>query len=228
MGNQDTIYVTTPIYYVNGLPHIGHAYTTIAADGYARWHRLMGRSVFFLTGTDEHGQKVLQTAEGRGLTAQEHVDDLVVHWKHMWERLDIHYDRFIRTTEDDHTSRVSAVLQKIWDDGLVEKRDYEGWYHVGDEIFVTDKDVEAGKFDPSELQRLTESNYWFKMSAYQQRLLDHIDANPDYIQPESRRNEVLGFLRQPLYCAHDLRLYAFLLFRDCTRCSTSLTWGISR
>jgi len=198
VGSTDTIYVTTPIYYVNGLPHIGHAYTTIAADAYARWHRLMGRSVFFLTGTDEHGQKVLQTAESRGLTAQQHVDDLVVHWKTMWERLHIQYDRFIRTTEDQHRDGVTAVLQQIWDKGLVEKRDYEGWYHVGDEIFVTDKDVEAGKYDRSELQRLTETNYWFKMSAYQQQLLDHIQANPDFIQPESRRNEVLGFLRQPL------------------------------
>lgn len=198
MSEHETIYVTTPIYYVNGLPHIGHAYTTILADAYARWHRLNGRRVFFLTGTDEHGQKVMQTAEGRGLTAQAHVDDLVVHWRAMWERLDIQFDRFIRTTEPDHKDRVRAVLQHIWDAGLVEKRDYEGWYHVGDEIFVTDKDVESGRYDASELQRLTETNYWFKMSAYQQQLLDHIAANPDFIQPESRRNEVSGFLRQPL------------------------------
>lgn len=195
---QSSVFVTTPIYYVNGLPHIGHAYTTILADAYARWHRICGSNVFFLTGTDEHGQKVMQTAEKRGLSAQAHVDDLVVHWKEMWERLDIAYDRFIRTTEQDHKSRVAAVLSDFWDRGLIEKRDYEGWYHVGDEIFVTDKDVEAGKYDPSELQRLTESNYWFKMSNYQQQLLDHIAEKPDFIVPESRKNEVLGFLRQPL------------------------------
>ncbi|MFK7928713.1 MAG: methionine--tRNA ligase [Myxococcota bacterium] len=198
MSDHDPIYVTTPIYYVNGLPHIGHAYTTIIADAYARWHRLAGRKVFFLTGTDEHGQKVLQTAESRGMSGQEHVDDLVVHWKQMWDRLDIAYDRFIRTTDADHAEVVSATLQKIWDDGLVERKDYEGWYHVGDEIFVTDKDVEAGKYDPSELQRITESNYWFKMSAYQDQLLQHLEDNPEFIQPKSRMNEVKGFLRQPL------------------------------
>lgn len=198
MSDHEPVYVTTPIYYVNGLPHIGHAYTTIAADVFARWHRLAGRQVFFLTGTDEHGQKVLQTAESRGMTAQDHVDDLVVHWKRMWERLDIAYDRFIRTTDADHIEVVQATLRQIWDAGLVEQRDYEGWYHVGDEIFVTDKDVEAGKYDPSELQRITESNYWFKMSAYQERLLAHLDANPDFIRPVARMNEVKGFLRQTL------------------------------
>jgi methionyl-tRNA synthetase len=191
-------YLTTPIYYVNGLPHIGHGYTTIAADVYARWRRSQGDRVFFLTGTDEHGQKVLQTAEKRGMTAQAHVDDLVVHWRAMWERLNITHDRFLRTTEADHQRVVQAVLQRLFDRGLIERKDYEGWYHVNDEIFVTEKDVEAGRYDPKELQRITESNYWFKMSAYQQALVAHIEANPAYIQPASRRNEVLGFLRQPL------------------------------
>lgn len=196
--STNATYITTPIYYVNGLPHIGHGYTTIAADVYARWRRSQGDRVYFLTGTDEHGQKVLQTAEKRGMTAQAHVDDLVLHWKAMWERLDIQHDRFIRTTDPAHERVVQAVLQRLYDQGMIEQKDYEGWYHVNDEIFVTDKDVEAGRYDTSELQRITESNYWFKMSAFQQPLLDHLRNHPDYIQPESRRNEVLGFLRQPL------------------------------
>ncbi|TVQ94989.1 MAG: methionine--tRNA ligase [Deltaproteobacteria bacterium] len=198
MSNERSTYLTTPIYYVNGLPHIGHGYTTIAADVFARWRRSQGDPVFFLTGTDEHGQKVLQTAQGRGMTAQEHVDDLVVHWRAMWDKLHIDFDRFIRTTESDHERVVQAVLQHLYDRGLIEQKDYEGWYHVNDEIFVTDKDVEAGRYQAEDLQRITESNYWFKMSAYQDALLDHLERHPDYIQPTSRRNEVLGFLRQPL------------------------------
>jgi methionyl-tRNA synthetase len=195
---SEPFYVTTPIYYVNGLPHIGHAYTTIAADVACRWQRTLGRPVFFLTGTDEHGQKVLQTAESRGMTPQAHVDDLVVHWRDMWEKLDIQYDRFIRTTDADHVRVVQAVLQKLWDEGLIVKRDYVGWYHVGDEIFVTEKDVEAGKYPLEQLQRITESNYWFLMSRFQDALVRHIEENPSFILPESRRNEVRGFLRQPL------------------------------
>jgi len=191
-------YVTTPIYYVNGLPHIGHAYTTIAADVACRWQRTLGAPVFVLTGTDEHGQKVLQTAESRGMSPQAHVDDLVVHWRAMWDSLDIQYDRFIRTTEPGHVEVVRAVLQKLQNEGLIVKRDYEGWYHVGDEIFVTEKDVEAGKYPVDQLQRITESNYWFLMSRFQDALIRHIDENPTFILPESRRNEVRGFLRQPL------------------------------
>ncbi len=198
MADHRPFYVTTPIYYVNGLPHIGHAYTTIVADVLARWHRLMGREVFFLTGTDEHGQKVLQTAEKRGMTAREHVDDLVVHWRAMWDRLDIAHDRFIRTTDPDHVQVVQAVLARLHDQGLIHKKDYEGWYHVEDEIFVTDKDVEAGRYDRSELTRITESNYWFRMSAFREPLLEHLDAHPGCIEPESRLNEVRGFLRQDL------------------------------
>lgn len=198
MSDDTPIYVTTPIYYVNGLPHIGHAYTTIVADAYARWNRARGRRVFFLTGTDEHGQKVLQKAESRGMTAQAHVDDMVTHWRAMWERLEIDFDRFIRTTEPDHEAVVQAVLQRLHDDGLIVKKDYEGWYHVDDEIFVTDKDVEAGLYDESELQRITESNYWFVMSRYQDQLLAHLESHPEFIQPESRMNEVKGFLRKPL------------------------------
>ncbi|MFT7520646.1 MAG: methionyl-tRNA synthetase, partial [Kiritimatiellia bacterium] len=197
MADRPT-YITTPIYYVNGLPHIGHAYTTIAADVYARWERVRGRQVFFLTGTDEHGQKVMQTAQKRSMSPKAHCDDMVAHWVAMWERLNIKHDRFIRTTDADHEAVVTAVMQTLFDKGLIYKRDYEGWYYVSDEIFVTDKDVEAGKYDRSKLQRISETNYWFVMSEYQQRLIDHIEANPGFIRPNSRRNEVLGFLRKPL------------------------------
>jgi methionyl-tRNA synthetase len=191
---ESTFYVTTPIYYVNGRPHIGHAYTTIAADMAARWHRLKGDNVFFLTGTDEHGQKVLEKAIERGMTAQEHVDDMVKHWKASFEKLEIQYDRFMRTTDDDHVANVKSVLTHLHDKGLFYKAEYTGWYHVGDEIFVTEKDIEEGKYERSELSEISESNWWFKMSAYQQQLLDTINSDPDFIQPEGRRNEVLGFL----------------------------------
>ena len=191
---QSTFYVTTPIYYVNGRPHIGHAYTTIAADTASRWHRLKGDRVFFLTGTDEHGQKVLEKATERGMSAQEHVDGMVVHWKASFEKLHIKYDRFIRTTDEDHVANVRSVLTKLHNEGLFYKAEYTGWYHVGDEIFVTDKDIEDGKYDKAELEKVSEWNWWFKMSAYQQQLLDKIQGDADFIQPVSRRNEVLGFL----------------------------------
>jgi methionyl-tRNA synthetase len=195
---MDPFYITTPIYYVNGLPHIGHAYTTIAADAITRWHRLKGREVFFLTGTDEHGQKVLEKARERGMTPIQHCDDMVVHWKAMFEKLGIQYSRFIRTTDADHVSAVQAVLQTLWDGGHIYRSTYEGWYHVADEIFVTEKDIEEGRYQRSDLQRISEANYFFRMSAWQEQLIQHIEKNPDYIQPVSRKNEVLGFLRKPL------------------------------
>ena len=198
MSTSKPVYITTPIYYVNGRPHIGHAYTTIAADVLSRYHRLKGRETFFLTGTDEHGQKVLQTAESRGLTPEAHCDDMVIHWRAMWEKLNIQFDRFIRTTDADHVSAVQAVLARLWAAGEIYQKEYTGLYSVTDEVFVTEKDVNDGKYDRSELQEISETNYWFKMSAYQQPLIDHIESNPGFIQPTSRRNEVLGFLRQPL------------------------------
>lgn len=193
-----TFYITTPIYYVNGLPHIGHAYTTIAADTLVRWHRLRGHNAFFLTGTDEHGQKVLEKARSRDMTPKAHCDDMVVHWKAMWDRLRVRPDRFIRTTDADHQRVVEASLQKLWDEGLIYRAEYEGWYYIPDEVFVTDKDVEDGKYDRSKLTRLKEANYFFKMSQYRDQLVAHIEANPSFVRPEMRRNEVLGFLRKDL------------------------------
>ena len=140
MSSPNPVYITTPIYYVNGRPHIGHAYTTIAADVLCRYQRMKGRPTFFLTGTDEHGQKVFETAQAREMTPKAHCDDLVVHWKAMWDKLDIEYDRFIRTTDPDHIEAVQAVLNKLWAEGQIYQKEYTGLYSVSDEVFVTEDD----------------------------------------------------------------------------------------
>ncbi|MCF7808263.1 MAG: methionine--tRNA ligase [Candidatus Marinimicrobia bacterium] len=205
-------YVTTPIYYVNDEPHIGHAYTTILADVVARFHRSLGDNTYFLTGTDEHGQKVQQAAEKRGVDPQQHVDEYVVRFQEKWDALNIQYDQFIRTTQDSHKAVVSYLLQKLWDKGLIYKDTYEGWYSVAEERFLTDKEYEEGEW--RDVKQLSETNYWFKMSAYQQDLIDYIHDNPDFIQPDFRKNEVLGFLRQEL---GDLCI---------SRPKSRLNWGI--
>ena len=223
-------YVTTPIYYVNDVPHVGHAYTTVAADALARWHRLAGREVRFLTGTDEHGQKVARAAEKLGRTPQEHVDALHVRFSDLWKRLDVRQDDFIRTTEARHVDVVRANLTKLWDAGEIHARDYSGWYSTSAERFwtteevtpagATPEDVTAGRVpgrcpdSGNAVEWLTERNYFFRMSAYQERLIAHIEANPRCIRPENRRNEVLGFLRKPL---EDLCI---------SRPRARLAWGI--
>jgi methionyl-tRNA synthetase len=190
-------YITTPIYYVNDVPHIGHAYTTIAADVLARYHRLRGDAVFFLTGTDEHGQKVEKAAQERGLTPKAHADSMTVNFQQLWEKLEITNDAFIRTTDKEHVAVVQELLQKLFDKGEIEQRTYEGWYCTPDERFWTEKEIVEGKCPDCgrPVERISESNYFFLMSKYQERLIAHIEQNPDYIRPESRRNEVLGFLR---------------------------------
>jgi len=190
-------YITTPIYYVNDVPHIGHAYTTIAADTLARYHRLLGDEVFFLTGTDEHGQKVEKAAQERGLTPKAHADSMTVNFQRLWEKLEISNDAFIRTTDKEHIAVVQELLQKLHDKGEIVRRTYEGWYCTPDERFWTEKEIVEGKCPDCgrPVERISESNYFFLMSRYQERLVAHIEANPDYIRPESRRNEVLGFLR---------------------------------
>ncbi len=195
-----TFYITTPIYYVNGAPHIGHAYTTTAADAIARYHRLAGRPAFFLTGTDEHGQKVLEAARARGMEPKAHCDDMVVRWKAMMAELDIRYDRFIRTTDPDHVAVVQGVLQRLHAKGELYKDTYTGWYSTAAERFWTEKDLVDGKCPDTgqPVVQITETNWFFKMSAYQDRLRAHIEAHPGFIQPASRRNEILGFLRKPL------------------------------
>jgi methionyl-tRNA synthetase len=197
---RDAFYITTPIYYVNGTPHIGHAYTTTAADAAAEYMRMKGLRVRFLTGTDEHGQKVLEAAEKRGMTPTAHCDDMVVRWRGMMEALGIRHDRFIRTTDDDHVAVVKTVLQQLYDRGEIYQDTYTGWYSTAAERFWTEKDLVDGKCPDSgqPVQEITETNYFFRMSKYSDTLLEHIEANPDYIRPLSRRNEVLGFLKKGL------------------------------
>ena len=189
-------YVSTPIYYVNDAPHIGHAYTTILADVLSRYHRSSGDEVFFLTGLDEHGQKVKQAAEKRGLTPQAHCDDLSPRFLNLWKTLGISNDDFIRTTQERHKNIVQLVLNQVHANGDIYADEYEGWYSVAEERFITDIEYESGQF--RDVKRIKEKNYFFKMSKYQQRLIDYINAHPDFIRPEHRKNEMLGFLRQPL------------------------------
>ncbi|VAX35619.1 Methionyl-tRNA synthetase [hydrothermal vent metagenome] len=189
-------YITTPIYYVNDKPHIGHAYTTILADVLARYHRAEGDDIFFLTGLDEHGQKVFQAAENRKMSPQEHCDDLAPRFLQLWEKLEIQNDDFIRTTQARHVSVVQKVLQDVYDNGDIYADEYEGWYSVSEERFITETEKESGEF--RDVKKLKERNWFFRMSKYQQKLIDYINEHPDFLKPEHRKNEVLGFLRKPL------------------------------
>ncbi len=193
---MDKFYVTTPIYYVNDAPHIGHAYTTILADVLARYHRTAGDEVFFLTGLDEHGQKVKQAAEKRGMSPQAHCDDLAPRFTNLWSKLDIRYDDFVRTTQERHKTIVQKVLQKVYEAGDIYIDEYEGLYSVSEERFITETENASGQF--RDVKTIKEKNYFFKMSKYQKQLIAYIEANPGLIQPEHRKNEMLGFLRQPL------------------------------
>jgi methionyl-tRNA synthetase len=194
---RNKFYITTPIYYVNDVPHIGHAYTTIAADILARYNRLKGREVLFLTGTDEHGQKVEKAAQEKGLTPKEHADSMVENFKNLWKCLNISYDAFIRTTDDEHKKVVQELLQKLYHKGEIVKRTYSGWYCTPDERFWTEKEVIDGKCPDCgrPIEHIEEENYFFLMSRYKERLIKHIEENLYYILPETRKNEVLGFLR---------------------------------
>jgi methionyl-tRNA synthetase len=196
MSNQNSFYITTPIYYVNDVPHIGHAYTTVAADVLARYWRLRGRDVFFLTGLDEHGQKVQQAAAKAGIDPQTHCDKLAPQFQTLWKRLNISNDAFIRTTDLQHKNVVQRYLQKLYENKLIYKADYTGWYCTFDERFWTEKDVENGLCPDCKrpVERISEHNYFFKMGQYQDRLIEYITQHPSFIRPESRRNEVLGFL----------------------------------
>ena len=190
-------YVTTPIYYVNDIPHIGHAYTTVAADILARRNRLLGRKVFFLTGTDEHGQKVEKAAAEKSRSPQEHANMMVQNFKELWKKLNISNDAFIRTTDTGHIRTVRGLMQMLWDKGEIEKRSYSGWYCTPDERFWTEKELVDGNCPDCgrPVEQIHEDNYFFLMSKYQERLITYIEENPFYILPETRRNEVRGFLR---------------------------------
>ncbi len=213
---KENFYLTTPIYYVNDKPHIGHAYTTILGDVLARYNRLLGKSTFFLTGTDEHGQKVEKAAIEHNMTPQEQCDTTVVNFKELWETLDITYDNFIRTTDPNHKKVVCEILQDLFDKQLIYKAEYTGRYCVPCERFFTDKDLVDGLCPECnrETNEIVESNYFFKMSQYQEWLIDYIETHPDFIQPAFRANETLGFLKQPL---NDLCI---------SRPKERLSWGI--
>jgi methionyl-tRNA synthetase len=196
---KQPFYITTPIYYVNDAPHIGHAYTTLLADVLARYHRLLGEPTFFLTGTDEHGQKVYEAARKAEITPREQADRTVVRFQRLWESLGISHDDFIRTTEVRHARVVRAILQDLWDRGEIYKGEYVGWYDVREERFHTEKDLVDGRSPAGNpVEKVVEENYFFRMSHYQEWLVDYIRSHPEFIQPDFRRNETLGALRQPL------------------------------
>src|SRR3954468_10403664 len=226
-------YVTTPIYYVNDVPHIGHAYTTVAGDVLTRWRRLWGDDVFFLTGTDEHGLKVQRAAEARGVTPGELVDVNAKAFRDTWDLLDIAYDDFIRTTEPRHYKAVQQFLQTIYDAGDIELGTYEGLYCVSCEAYYSEDELVDGPGDDSEatggggsaestrnccpihlrpVEHVTEENYFFKLSRYEDRLLAYYAQHPEAVQPETRLNEVLGFIRGGL--------------QDFSMSRTSISWGV--
>jgi methionyl-tRNA synthetase len=206
---EKTFYLTTPIYYVNDAPHIGHAYTTVAADVVTRWHRQRQESVWFLTGTDEHGEKVLRTAEANGVSPQDWADRLVeTAWKPVLETLDVRNDDFIRTTQERHETSVQAFLQDLYDKGEIYEGSYEGPYCVGCEEYKLPGELVDGTGDyagqkvcaihGTPVEMLSEQNYFFKMSAYADRLIALYEEHPEFVQPASARNEVASFVKQGL------------------------------
>jgi methionyl-tRNA synthetase len=195
-------YVTTPIYYVNGDPHVGSAYTTVACDVISRYKKTAGYDVYFLTGTDEHGQKVEEKAKEMGKTPQEWTDIMTPRFAELWKALNIENNDFIRTTEDRHKKAVAKIFKKVYDKGDIYKGSYEGKYCVSDETFVPDNQVIGENGCPhcgKELRLVKEESYFFRMSKYREALLAHIEANPNFILPESRRNEVVSFIKEELY-----------------------------
>jgi methionyl-tRNA synthetase len=192
-------YLTTPIYYINDVPHLGHAYTTVVSDVIARWRRLEGREVYFLTGTDEHGQKIARAAEAKGLAPKAWADQIVPRWTEVWETLDISNDDFIRTTEPRHEGPVQRFVQDLYDKGDIYKGTYEGLYCVACEAFYQPDELEDGKcpIHGTEPESIQEENYFFRLSKYRERLMELYETT-DFVQPESRSNEVLGKVRQGL------------------------------
>ena len=209
MSSAENYFITTPIFYVNDVPHIGHAYTEVAADVLARWNRQNGKNAWLLTGTDEHGQKILRTSTANGVTPKEWADKLVADaWLPLLDTITIQNDDFIRTTDKRHEVAVSKFLQKLKDDGFIYSGEYEGFYCVGCEEYKQPGDLLDGGDDfPGEkvcaihtrpIETLKESNYFFRMSDFQQKLLDLYESQPDFIQPESVRNEIISFVKRGL------------------------------
>lgn len=214
---MNTFYITTPIYYVNANPHLGHAYTTIVADALARFHRCMGEDTLFLTGTDEHGDKIVQAAEKRGMTPRQFVDEISGRFRALWPRLGIANDRFVRTTDEAHKRAVRKFLQNVYDAGDIYFGEFGGHYCYGCERFYTEKELENG-LCPQHLTKpefISEKNYFFRMSKYLPWLREYIEANPDFIRPERYRSEVLAMLESG--ALEDLCI---------SRPKTRLTWGI--
>jgi methionyl-tRNA synthetase len=208
-------YVTTPIYYVNDAPHVGHAYTTVNADALARWHRLAGDDVFFLTGTDEHGQKVARAAEEHGVTPQEWTDQLSTRFAAAWDELNISNDDFIRTTEPRHHRTVQQFLQQIYDNGWIVKDTYSGLYCVSCEQYYSEAELLDGKLCPvhrTPVEVLEEDNYFFRLSAFEDRLIEWYEKQPDSVIPEPKRNEALSFIKGGL--------------NDISITRTSIDWGV--
>lgn len=223
MPAGDSFFIATPIFYVNDVPHIGHAYTEVAADVLARWHRQRGDDAWLLTGTDEHGQKILRTATSHGVTPQEWADKLVTEaWKPLLETVDIANDDFIRTTDARHEAGVQKFLQKLYDDGFIYQGEFEGFYCVGCEEYKQPSDLVPGTgayegehvcaIHSIPVEVLQESNYFFRMSDFEQRLLDLYESQPDFVQPDSVRNEVVSFVKQGL--------------RDLSISRQSFDWGV--
>ena len=205
-------YITTPIYYVNDIPHIGHAYTTILADVLSRYQKQVGNDSFFLTGLDEHGQKVQDAAKHKGVDPIDHCNEMAKRFISLWNKLHISNNDFIRTTEKRHKKVVEKILNIVNDVGDIYIDEYEGLYSISEERFITEKEAESGQFRG--IKKLKEKNYFFKMGKYQDALIEHINTNPEFIQPEHRKNEILGFLQQPL---NDLCI---------SRPKSRLNWGI--
>lgn len=212
---SEKFYITTPIYYPSDKLHIGHSYCTVATDTMARYKRLRGYDVCFLTGTDEHGQKIERIAKQKGVTPKEYVDGIVATVKELWQTMDISYDKYIRTTDDIHIKAVQKIFKKLYDNGDIYKDSYEGWYCTPCETFYTERQLVDGKCPDCgrDVEKLKEESYFFKLSKYQDRLIEHIESHPEFIEPQSRKNEMINnFLKPGL--------------EDLCVSRTSFKWGI--
>jgi len=212
--SKKSFYVTTPIYYPNDVPHIGHAYTTLSADVLARWNRLLGKEVFFLTGTDEHGKKIQQAAEKEGKSPKQFADNMLPQFQRPWKAFNLSFDRFIRTTDKDHERVVQYLLEEVNKKGDIYLDVYEGWYCTACEAYYTEKDAPELKCPVHKklLEQLEEASYFFKLSKFQNKLLEYYKKNPDFIQPDFRRNEIVNRVKEGL--------------QDLSISRTSFSWGV--
>src|SRR5580698_5311888 len=234
-ANRKKFYLTTPIYYVNARPHIGHAYTTIVADVLARRHRLLGDDTFFLTGTDEHGQKIERSAAVAGIAPQQFADQVSIQFRNLWDRMGLTYDRYIRTTDAKHKRGAQKLFANLYERGQIYLSSYTGQYSVGEEIFVEGPPGTIGP-DGKPTETVTEENFFFRLSEYQRPLLDLIESDTLAITPEARKNEVLSFLRGNIVEARAAGLeietsnaaapYVKGALRDLSVSRSSFTWGI--